>query len=218
MALNQSNGLQLNPLSGISGGITSLGSLYTQAQSQMIPSQYIQYVPLQYSMSTTVDEELAKRQEAQRQLSIKSLASRISQLKDVPAVKIAVRTPDYVGTLTMWRGWTISDDKLYAIGTSHAWEPRKAERATCKNCGTHAAPAKECTCGYWGFKTIELLQEALVPYIDSVKVIGSVEIWGKVIECANGFRAEYAYPKELWLLDGDLDHLSWTYGVAVRKM
>ena len=50
-------------------------------------------------------------------------------------------------------------------------------------------------------------------------VVGTVEIWGRVIECENGFRSEFAYPKELWLLseDDDLSKLSWTYGVPVRK-
>jgi hypothetical protein len=55
-------------------------------------------------------------------------------------------------------------------------------------------------------------------YVDSVDVVGTVEIWGRVIECRNGFRSEYAYPKELWLLRDGLEHLSWTYGVPVRKL
>jgi hypothetical protein len=143
---------------------------------------------------------------------------KIAQLKDVPAVKIAARAPDYVGTLTMWRGWTINDGKLWALGVSIGWEPRKAAKAICRQGGTHHSPEKRCSCGYWGFKTMELLQEALLPYMNEVRVIGSVEIWGKIIECENGFRAEYAYPKELWLLEDDLEHLSWTYGVPVRQL
>jgi len=34
----------------------------------------------------------------------------------------------------------------------------------------------------------------------------------------NGFRSEYSYPKELWLLNEGLESLSWTYGVPVRKL
>jgi hypothetical protein len=55
-------------------------------------------------------------------------------------------------------------------------------------------------------------------YATSVDVIGEVEIWGRVIECENGWRSEYAYPKELWLLGEGLESLSWKYGVPVRRL
>jgi hypothetical protein len=164
------------------------------------------------------DPEAAKREQEKKAASLRALADKVKQLSQAPAVKIAARVPDYIGTLTGWRGWRIREDKLYALGTDAFWQPRKAERATCKSCTAHAAPAKDCNCGYWTFKTMDLLQTALEPYVSAVTVLGTVECWGKVVECKNGFRSEYAYPKELWLLDSDLEHLSWTYGVAVRKL
>lgn len=61
------------------------------------------------------------------------------------------------------------------------------------------------------------MKKALHAYQSLVMVVGSVEIWGKVIECENGYRSEFSYPKELWLLRPGLESLSWTYGVPVRK-
>ena len=164
-------------------------------------------------------EEIKRQQENAKKLAA-VLQEKILKLSEAPAVKIAARVPDYMGTLTGWRGWRVIDGKLNALGMSGmsgVWEPKKAVRATCQK-AQHECPTKDCTCGYWTFKSIALLQEALQPYAGSVRVIGTVEHWGKVIECENGFRSEFAYPKELWLLDEDLEHLSWTYGVPVRKL
>lgn len=160
------------------------------------------------------------RQQEEQQRTVSTLAARIAQLRDVPAVKITSRVPDLVGTITAWRGWKITGGKLCALGMTGVWEPKKAVKARCSKGPTssHDAPTKDCECGYWSFRTMDLLQSALNPYAASVQVIGSVEVWGKVIECENGFRSEFAYPKELWLLEDGLEHLSWVYGVPVRRL
>jgi hypothetical protein len=126
-------------------------------------------------------------------------------------------SPDFVHTITAWRGWEFTSGMLEALGTEAKWEPRRAPRANCIH-SSHAAPKFDCSCGYWSFKTFDLLQEALKSYAVDVDVIGQVEIWGRVIECENGFRSEFAYPKELWLLDEGLESLSWKYGVPVRRL
>lgn len=129
-------------------------------------------------------------------------------------------SPDYTHTITAWRGWIVDDDgNLGALGTTFEWEPRRAARARCKVAsGSHYAPNLSCSCGFWSFKSRELLTEALSTYATDVDVIGEVEIWGRVIECENGWRSEFAYPKELWLLDEGLESLSWKYGVKVRRL
>lgn len=151
------------------------------------------------------------------------LLSRIDQLAAVPAVKIAARVPDVIGTLTAWRGWKLANGKLCALGMSGIWEPKQAVRSVCSSKiklkpDGHEAPARRCNCGYWSFRSLDLLKKALGPYASSIQVLGTVEIWGKVVECENGYRSEYAYPKELWLLGDDMEHLSWAYGVPVRKL
>lgn len=137
-----------------------------------------------------------------------------------PALPPPSAAPDYTHTITAWRGWTVdTDGNLGALGTSFEWEPRRAARARCKVAsGSHHAPNLSCSCGFWSFKSRELLTEALSNYSTDVDVIGEVEIWGRVIECENGWRSEFAYPKELWLLDEELESLSWKYGVKIRRL
>lgn len=125
-------------------------------------------------------------------------------------------SPDYIGTLTAWRGWSVNDGILTALGTDYDWAPKRAARAKCEH-HSHPAPQMQCSCGFWSFKTLDLLVEALRNYTSDTLVVGTVEIWGRVVECQNGFRSEFAYPKELWLLKGGMESLSWTYGVPVRQ-
>jgi len=151
--------------------------------------------------------------------------SKLTRLASAPVVKIAnpappvpSRSPDFVHTLTAWRGWEVRTGELEALGYDSRWESRRAPKAQCRGGKGHDAPYLDCHCGYWSFKTLDLLTQALENYASSVDVIGQVEIWGRVIECKNGWRSEFAYPKELWLLADGLDELSWKYGVPVRRL
>jgi hypothetical protein len=154
------------------------------------------------------------------------LKDKIGQLHGVVPAKVAnpnpappapEKSPDYVHTLTAWRGWNVTYGMLTALGSPHTWKPKGVDKARCL-INYHPAPEKNCSCGFWSFRNFKDLIEAMKPYADKVQVIGTVEIWGRVIECMNGFRSEYSYPKELWLLNEGLESLSWTYGVPVRKL
>jgi hypothetical protein len=152
------------------------------------------------------------------------LKENLGKLANVPAAQLAnpvppapAVSPDFTQTITAWRGWSFENGLLGALGTEFTWEPRRVARACCKQ-EAHPAPSKSCSCGFWSFKTRELLTAALSNYAMEVDVIGQVEIWGRVVECENGFRSEFAYPKELWLLGDDSESLSWKYGVPVRRL
>lgn len=75
-------------------------------------------------------------------------------------------------------------------------------------------PKADCTCGFWGFKTMEEFANCAVSY--NYVVCGIVDMWGKVIETEHGYRAEYCYPRELWIMDSTYEELGATYGVPVR--
>jgi hypothetical protein len=151
----------------------------------------------------------------------KALSDQITKLSSaIPAKLSAQRSPDYTTTLTGYRGWAVKNEKLCALGMDKIWKPLKAEQAKCSS-GTnkgHRAPSRDCSCGYWSFKDMATLTAALASYTSNVAVVGAVEIWGRMIECENGWRSEFAYPKELWLLKPDLEYLSPAYGVAVRVL
>lgn len=92
--------------------------------------------------------------------------------------------------------------------------------ATC-NCGPaclHEAPVSGCTCGYWAFKSLEGLLDVMRPVATlqptvGPDVIGTVWLWGKVVVTERGYRAQYAYPHELFVAAG-LDPLADRGNVA----
>lgn len=128
-----------------------------------------------------------------------------------------IRVPDLIECITGWRGWGLSKSgRLEALGQNTAWPVKEALTAVCENSGGHVAPNWSCSCGIWAFKDVDNLAASIGQY--AVKVIGTVSLWGKVIETENGYRAEKAYPKELWLLDDSLEELGIIYDVPVRMI
>jgi hypothetical protein len=47
-------------------------------------------------------------------------------------------------------------------------------------------------------------------------IYGRVYLWGRLIECKHGWRAQYAYPAEFWTDQEDMKNLANYYGVPVR--
>lgn len=181
-----------------------------------------QYAPLQYTSGIDASSVTSDRVETTRSC----FKAKVARLAEIPAARVpgpvlldaSTRAPDYTHTITAWRGWEYKHGMLESLGLSSMWEPRRAPQAVCRSGLNHLAPYLGCQCGYWSFKTREGLTEALATYAAVVDVIGQVEIWGRVVECENGWRSEYAYPKELWLLDKGLESVSWRYGVPVRRL
>lgn len=86
----------------------------------------------------------------------------------------------------------------------------------------HEAPWPGCVCGIWATRTKELMVGEAERYADAW---GEVKLWGRVLEFAKGWRAQYAYPKNLTIVrlppirvdDGPLpDALQAAYGVPVE--
>jgi hypothetical protein len=143
--------------------------------------------------------------------------------------------PDLEGTVEGWRAWgvpiTVGEGvpRLYSVTHSnYYWAPRKRAQAQClrgsrpkglTTCKGVECPNEQCTCGFYSAKTFEHLQSmAYHRYHDVFHVVGRVANWGKVIEGSQGWRAQYAYPVELfvpfeaWRLAKPLGSL---YGVPV---
>lgn len=126
-------------------------------------------------------------------------------------------------------------DRLCSFQTTEFWQPRKPIRANCKLKGSYMltgveavpvpqeVPAKTCSCGVWAVRSMADLQAVLAIYYhdfdpaDAI-VLGSVHLWGRVIEHELGYRAEFAYPKEIWALRPEQEELGRIYGVPVRRV
>lgn len=77
--------------------------------------------------------------------------------------------------------------------------------------GSHAAPHAACSCGIWGVKDEAYLHEALGRYMRGGEpyAFGTVKLWGRWYEHQKGYRAEYAQPHEITLVNS-------TAGVAAE--
>jgi hypothetical protein len=111
--------------------------------------------------------------------------------------------------------------RLTAVARNDSyWEPRDPQKAVCTNDGGHAAPHLDCECGYWSLKTEDEIATALLGTYRGSDAIGRVNLWGRFCEFDKGYRAEYAYPAEIWLLGKSnqamASQLADAYGIPVH--
>jgi hypothetical protein len=137
-----------------------------------------------------------------------------------------------IGTfpLIAYRTWNVMHPGYLTDSNNFAlWEPRQRIEATCRNMKNHSAPQAECTCGVYALKTMENLEEHLGGNLGygRTECIGEVWLWGTVVECTNGYRAQYAYPKSITLrvhkslgMTGAFDekgrNLAWAQEMAAK--
>jgi hypothetical protein len=121
--------------------------------------------------------------------------------------------PDYAEPLCAWRLWEVGDvdgaPRLRSLYRMSFWpvgaplEARcEAQRLRLSRRPRHAAPTETCTCGIYG-APFELIRRKLA--VDDglppgcLFVIGTVSLWGDVLECERGWRAALAYPSHLFV-------------------
>ena len=134
--------------------------------------------------------------------------------------------PDYCDALTAYRAWTAHENGLL-VGQTHEepWPPYEPFHARCgrvqgagirehvKDGRWLPAPVWGCDCGVHALKSLEAAEARyhtggptyiVVGLGEQQKhhtVWGAVKIWGRIIEHSLGYRAEFAYPSELYTTD-----------------
>jgi hypothetical protein len=124
-----------------------------------------------------------------------------------------------------WRLWHVrrhgAGYRLESFTRHHvSWPSGRRLEAWCASHGA-AAPAAGHECGIYAFRTRELVEELLRRYTGVRQcygrphretpprregrpiALGRVSLWGRVLERDKGFRAQYAYPYDLFLLGAD---------------
>jgi hypothetical protein len=157
------------------------------------------------------------------------------------ATETGDRAPDELGTVTGWRAWRVDrvpDAEgrvlLYSAAFEYAWVPFEKARASCENCKStdprdkDCTPGNTCSCGFYSARSLAHLRSMNYhAYNDetddgSVKIVGRVANWGKVVPGTQGWRAEYAYPERLFVPFEVARHIARpvmeTYGVPVTLM
>jgi len=115
-----------------------------------------------------------------------------------------------------WRAWRLRRNDEGAIRIAPTtprpdWEPGVQIHATCSAAHTreymvynpelaefHRSPEPGCTCGIHAMKEPIRLRRSRPG--KTAGVIGTVAMWGRVIEHTRGWRAEFAYPARLRLI------------------
>ena len=110
-----------------------------------------------------------------------------------------------------WRAWNLSDGDpdplLQPVGSGvDAWPPRVPVEARCGasalltiGIGRHVAPDVRCRCGIYAGRSLEALDRHRPAWFPA-PVVGTVSLWGTVIEHERGWRARFAYPSRLRLV------------------
>ena len=117
--------------------------------------------------------------------------------------RLSVETlPASLEPVQAWRCWTLwgsrdgSRVRLTPIaGDGRAWPVGRPASAACIRDRTHLVPQLSCTCGLYAVPDPDQLRRARDP-----AVLGTVALWGRIVEHERGFRAELAYPQRLRLL------------------
>jgi hypothetical protein len=107
--------------------------------------------------------------------------------------------------IVAWRGWRLvrrprtGQYRLMPLAhTGRVWPMRTRYRAICEEQGKHEAPDMWGSCGSYSVKDVEwAMYEAKIM---GATAVGTVALWGTVIEHENGYRAEFAYPQRLRLV------------------
>ena len=118
--------------------------------------------------------------------------------------------PDYISPIIGHRVWHWDAAGLKSLN-GEPWFPNRPLAAGCRVSGSamlvgraeamhdvaHDAPEANCTCGVYAAKSLEHLRRN---NYDRYGICGEVSLWGTVVEHQLGWRAQYAYPKNLYLL------------------
>lgn len=123
--------------------------------------------------------------------------------------------PDYVEPIVGWRAWLVlregEDFRLGSVLYDALWLPRTELVACClgrslpwRRRPEHVPPGRRCRCGIYAAKE----PEHAASYLEGgswgdalcvLRVIGTVALWGRVVECRRGWRASHAYPKSIYV-------------------
>jgi len=110
-----------------------------------------------------------------------------------------------------WRIWNLSEDgagpRLQPAGSGvDPWEPRRPIEARCGvsriltfGIGPHTAPDIRCRCGVYASRSLADFERPR-PAWPPAPVVGTVALWGTVVEHERGWRARFAYPARLRLV------------------
>jgi len=125
--------------------------------------------------------------------------------------------PDYVEPIVGWRTWLVVQEgegfRLRSVVYDALWSPRTELVARClhralplpwRRRSKHVPPGRGCGCGVYAARepaeaATYLEGRTWGDTLGVHRVIGTVSLWGRVVECTRGWRASRAYPKAIYV-------------------
>jgi hypothetical protein len=129
------------------------------------------------------------------------------------------RAPDFPAPILGWRTWLVvrrgEGLRLTSVVQPTVWEPRRELVSEClaqrrllslrrRRHRDVGAPDAECSCGIYAASDAEFagqyaFDHGLQRRDAEACAIGQVSLWGRVLRCPRGWRAEFAYPARLFV-------------------
>jgi hypothetical protein len=114
--------------------------------------------------------------------------------------------------------------RLSSIGYPSVWPPKGRMQAECmrKRCST--APGDGCNCGIHALAVVHDVLNAVPLALWPPLVVGRVALWGRVVPGTRGWRAQFAYPSSLMVVERwpwrckRLPQLESAYGVSATAV
>lgn len=116
--------------------------------------------------------------------------------------------PDYISPVVGYRVWQWNDNGLKSLN-GEPWLPGRPLAAGCRAAApgqifgpaevvqaAQEPPHSKCTCGVYAAKNLQHLRQF---GYEGRGIHGEVYLWGTVVEHRLGWRAQFAYPKSLFL-------------------
>jgi hypothetical protein len=118
---------------------------------------------------------------------------------------VDVDPPLFLEPVVGWRTWGLDRVgralTLRSVTRPAYWPAREAMVARCLHHRAGTVPDWYCTCGLYAVTSPEHLVRSGVLAIES-SVVGTVSMWGRIIEHPFGARSRFAYPARLRLVCG----------------
>lgn len=111
-----------------------------------------------------------------------------------------------VGEIIGWRIWGLRLGYLASYSAGHTWAPDEPMQGK---------PSEDTLEGIWSFKQkSRALSKAIDGNYHWPSVVGSIKIWGEVIEYEEGYKCEFARVASI----DDLFHYHWPKQWALAKL
>jgi hypothetical protein len=143
--------------------------------------------------------------------------------------------PDAIEPVVGWRYWRVDKKEKLLHSLSGAkgfmWQPNTRFEARCpviKPTGIdgryrflsgyrgemHDSPGEMCRCGIYAARDLTHLRRQMLTGL-ALNVVGEVSLWGKLIPGSKGYRAQYAYPRRLFVIQRTAD---WDQSEAAEAL